>query len=133
MNRNPHKRLFSHYPLFQLSLAYSAGVGAANFVSIRSSVAMALCAASSLLVLALFVRGRHPYAGLPLLSSFFFAGVLLSTIESQGMPVNSLKQLLENGCVDDRQSVSLTGVLDQPPELSRDRVYLLLRLEEISS
>ena len=133
MNRNPHKRLFSHYPLFQLSLAYSAGVGAANFVSIRSFVAMALCAVSSLLVLASFARRRHRYAGLLLFSSFLFAGVLLSTIENQAIPVNSLKQLLESGCVDERQSVLLTGVLEQPPELSRDRVYLLLRLEEISS
>src|SRR5262249_50252050 len=99
----------------------------------RNFVAVPLCALSSLLVAAAFARRRHQYAGLLLLSSFFFAGVLLSTIERQAMPVNSLKQLLENGCVDDRQSLSLTGVIDQPPELSRDRVYLLLRLEQISS
>ena len=133
MNKNPHKRLFSHYPLFQLSLAYAVGVMTESFVSTRSFVAIVPCAMSSLLVLASFAKGKHQYAGLLLLSSLFFAGLSLSIIENQGMPVNALKQLLENGCVEDRQTESLTGVLEQPPEFSRDRVYLVLRLEEISS
>src|SRR5262249_3296 len=133
MNNNPHNRLFSHHPLFQLSLAYLAGVVTASFVYTRSFVAIAMFAMSSLLVLVSFVKRKYQCAGLLLLSSLFFAGLTLSVIEKQSLPPNSLKQLLETGRINDRQSVLLTGVLEQPPELSRERVYLTLRLEEISS
>ena len=133
MTNNPHNRLFSHHPLFQLSLAYMAGVVTASFVSTPSFVGIAMCAMSSLLVLVSFVKCKYQCAGCLLLSSLFFAGLALSAIEKQSLPQNSLKQLLETGCIDDRQSVLLTGVLEQPPEWSRERVYLVLRLEEISS
>src|SRR6185437_3748519 len=133
MNSNPHNRFFSHHPLFQLSLAYVGGVVTANFVSTRSFGAIAMCALSSSLVLVSFVKRKYQCAGFLLLSSLFFAGLALSVIEKQSLPQNSLKQLLETGCIDDRQSVLLTGLLEQQPELSRERVYLVLRLEEISS
>jgi competence protein ComEC len=133
MTINSHNRLFSHHPLFQLSLAYVAGVVTASLVSTRSFVAIAMCAMSSLLVLVSFVKRKYQCAGFILLSSLFFDGLALSVIEKQSLPQNSLKQLLETGCIDDRQSVLLTGVLEQPPEFSRERVYLVLRLEEISS
>src|SRR5215470_10001800 len=133
MTNNPHNRLFSHHPLFQLSLAYVGGVVTANFVSTPSFVGIAMCATSSLLALVSFVKHKYQCAGALLLSSLFFAGLALSFFEKQSLPQNSLKQLLETGCIDDRQSVLLTGVLEQPPEWSRERVYLVLRLEEIAS
>jgi len=133
MNNIPHRRLFSHYPLFQLSLAYVAGVTTASFVSTRSIFAIASCALSSLLVLTAFAKSKYQYAGFFLLSSFFFAGLALTVIEKQPILPNSLKQLHADGCLDDRQPALLTGVLEQPPELSADRVYLVLRLQEISS
>ena len=133
MTNNPHDRLFSHHPLFQLSLAYMTGVVTASFVSTRSFVSIAMCAMSSLLVLISFAKRKYQCSGFFLLSSLFFAGLALSTIEKQSLPENSLRQLIETGCNDDRQSVWLTGVLEQPPEWSRERVYLVLRLEEISS
>src|ERR1051325_509704 len=133
MKNKPHNRLFSHHPLFQLSLAYVAGVAMASFVSTRSVVASAMCAMSSLLVFVSFVKRKYQCAGFLLLSSLFFAGLALSVIEKHSLPQNSLKQLVETGCIDDRQSVLLTGVLEQPPELSRERGYLVLRLEKIYS
>jgi competence protein ComEC len=133
MNNHPHNRLFSHHPLFQLSLAYVAGVMTASFVSTRTFVGIAMCAMSSLLALVSFVTRKYQCAGFLLLFSLFFAGLTLSVIEKQSLSANSLKQLLETGCIDNRQSVLLTGVLEQPPELSRDRVYLVLRVEEVSS
>src|SRR5262250_2354972 len=128
MYSNPHNRVFSHAPVFQLSLAYVGGVVTANVVSAPSFVGIAMCAMSSLLVLVSFVKHKYQGAGALLLSSLFFAGLALSFIEKQSLPQNSLKQLLETGCIDDRQSVLLTGVLEQPPEWSRERVYLVLRL-----
>src|SRR6476646_1245745 len=133
MDKKAHKRLFSHYPLFQLSVTYAAGVMAASFVSIHSYMAIALCAVSSLSVLASFAKAKHQLAGLFILSSLFFAGVLLSIIDSRAIAPNTLKQLLQNDCVDERQTVSISGVLVQPPELSRDRVYLVVRLAEVST
>jgi competence protein ComEC len=133
MNKNPHNRLFSLYPLFQLALAYAAGVLATGLVSVRLGVAIGLCAFSSLLASALFTAGRLQFAGLLLLSSFFFAASSLTLVETRAKPANALKELLENGCVDEGQNVLLTGVIDQPPELSRDRIYLILRMEEITT
>ncbi len=133
MKKNPHKRLFSHYPLFQLSVAYAAGVMTASFVSARLDIAIALYSISSILALTSFAKAKHHLAGLFVLSSLFFAGVLLLTIDSRALAPNTLRQLLQNDCVDERQTVSVTGVLVQPPELSRDRVYFVVRLAEIST
>jgi competence protein ComEC len=132
-NKNPHKRLFSHHPLFQLSLAYAAGVMTCNFVSPRFAVAIVLCAFSSVGALALFAKGNYKYAGLLLLTCSFFAGSTLALLENRATPANTLKNLIETGCVEDRQTAWITGVLNQPPELSRDGLYLFLELEEIQT
>src|ERR1051325_772590 len=133
MKNKPNNRLIRHQPRLQLTLGYGGGVAMASFVSTRSVVASAMCAMSSLLVFVSFVKRKYQCAGFLLLSSLFFAGLALSVIEKHSLPQNSLKQLVETGCIDDRQSVLLTGVLEQPPELSRERGYLVLRLEKIYS
>src|SRR5262245_60800056 len=127
---NPHARLFSHYPLFQVALAFAAGVMTTAFVSIPLILATVACAVTSLFALAAFMKSRRKVSGVSILLSIFFAASSLSLLEKRPRP-NSLKQLLENGCLEQGQSALLTGVLDRPPELSRDRIYLVLRLEEI--
>jgi hypothetical protein len=127
--QKPHARLFSHYPLMQLAVAYSAGVLVANVLTPSRSVPLILCAASSLLASAALFGKRLTLAGVALLSALFFAGASLATIQRTATPPDSLKQLLANGVIDEGQSLLLTGVLEGPPEFARDRIYLLLRVE----
>ena len=63
------------------------------------------------------------------LSSAFFAGASLASIQRTATSPDSLKQLLANGVIDEGQSLILTGVLEGPPEFARDRVDPLMRVE----
>jgi competence protein ComEC len=133
MKRNPHQRLFSLYPLFQLCLAFAAGVLASNLQIVRFPGLIVVCAVSSLFGLAIFAKEKLRLAGLSLLISFFFAGATLAVIEDRTKPPNSLQQLFDNGCLSAEQPAVLTGVLDQPPEFARDRIYLVLRIESVAT
>jgi competence protein ComEC len=116
----------------QLASAYSAGVLVANVLALSRAWPLSLCAVSSLLAFAALFGKRLTVAGLALLSAIFFAGASLAAIERTTTAPDSLKQLLDSGVIDDRQSLTLTGVLDGPPEFARDRVYLLLRVEKVA-
>ena len=130
--QKPHARLFSHYPLMQLAVAYSAGVLAPNVFTLSRSIPLSLCAASSLLASAALFGKRLTVTGVALISAMFFAGASLAAIDRTATPPDSLKQLLANGAIDEGQPLLLTGVLGGPPEFARDRVYLLLRVESVA-
>jgi competence protein ComEC len=67
-----------------------------------------------------------------LLAAFFFTGAVLGTQSQQPRSPNSLRQWLVTKDVTTNQSAILTGTLDRPPEIARDRIYLVLRVEWIS-
>ena len=60
----------------------------------------------------------------------FFVGVVLALLERRRDESGELKRFVNQA---GNRSVTLTGVLDGPPEFARDRVYLSLSVERIDS
>ena len=61
-----------------------------------------------------------------LLLAMFCAGVALALLERRADESSELKRFVD-------KSVTLTGVLDGPPEFARDRLYLSLRVERVDA
>ncbi len=131
MKTNPHERLFSHYPLFQLAPAFAGGVYLSTYLITTSTLVLTACAVCTVVTL-LMVVTKHPRpAGLALLSAMFFAGASLAVLEKSSSNSDDLKRLLDSA--GEKQAYVLTGVLTGPPEFARDRLYLLLRVESVST
>jgi competence protein ComEC len=126
---NPHRNLFSQYPLVQLAIAFSAGVCAANYFPIALGYSLSAGAVWSALLLVLVVKKRVPLAGVALLFAMFFAGMVLAELESRSDNSNKIRSLVEQT---ENQTFTLNGWLDGPPEFSRDRVYLSLHVENVT-
>ena len=109
---NPHRVLFSQYPLVQLAVPFCLGICACAYVP-APVVSGAIC---SIAAVAALVKDRLRFAGWALLAATFFAGAVLAV--QQRPPL-----LLEPG------SMVLNGVLDGPTEVARDGIYLKLRVE----
>ena len=120
---NPH---FSQYPLAQLAIAFACGICTATYLPARSTVALVAGALCSIVSLLLLIRERRRVAGATLLLAFFFAGETLALLQVRAESRRSIRNY-----ADDR-SVTLTGVLDGPPEFAHDRVYLSLRVERVT-
>ncbi len=110
---NPHKNLFSQFPLVQLAVPFCLGIFAARYVP-APVVCGVIC---SFVALVAVMKDRLRLAGCALLVAMFFAGAVLARQERT-------PSLLESG------TMVLTGVLDGPPEFARDKVYLTLRVEQ---
>ena len=124
---NPHQSLFSQHPLTQLAVAFAVGVCAAPYFSWRVGVVMgAVC---SVLAVGLVLKKKVRAAGLMLLAAMFCAGVTLALLERRVDESSELKKFIDEST----KTVTLTGVLDGPPEFARDRLYLSLRVERIES
>ena len=59
----------------------------------------------------------------------FFMGQVLAVLERRAEQTSDVRRLVES---DERKTWVVTGVLDGPPEVARDRVYLSLRVEKVS-
>ncbi|HEY6806971.1 MAG TPA: ComEC/Rec2 family competence protein [Pyrinomonadaceae bacterium] len=127
MKQNPHIRLFSHYPLAQLAVAYSTGILLANFCNFKTSWFLTTAGLFSVLTFAL--RNHQKISGPFLLLAFLFIASGLFSIEHTRTPANSLRLLL----TEDEQSVLLTGEIVGPVEYSRDRVDLVMNVHEVST
>lgn len=121
----PHRNLFSQHPLAQLAVALSAGICVANYLPARLMLTAIACAVCSLFALVFILRPRISLAGIALLVAFFFAGTTLTLLELRTDTSSSIKDFVD-------KPVTLTGVLDGPPEYARDRVYLSLRVERFT-
>jgi len=123
----PHSNLFSHHPLVDLAVAFAAGICTARYCSLTFSlVAGIACIAFTLI---LFIKHRLRLAALLLLSALFFTGATLAELERRADNSRPLKFLIEQS---EGEPFTLTGWLDGPPELARDRVYLSLRVENVT-
>jgi competence protein ComEC len=121
---NPHRSRFSQYPLFQLALAFAAGICAAGYLPTRMMIVTVACVACTVVsVLGLRTR-RTSLAGPALLAAFFCAGQTVAILEEQNKS-NFISDELVG------RPLHLTGVLDGPPEFARDRIYLSLRVERV--
>jgi len=116
----PHRSVFSQHPLAQLAVAFAAGVLAAQWLSLRIGlIAGVACFA---LVVFLLLRKKLRAAGLTLLLAMFLAGAVLAELERRADAAIDIKLIADD-------DITLTGVLDAPPEFARNRVYLSLRVE----
>ena len=122
---NPHVSLFSQHPLFQLALAFSAGICANEYLLTRLGLALIACAVCSVFSILAVVKKRIALAGATLLLGFFFAGQALASFEKLNGSSFVTEHLVG-------RSLTLTGVLDGPPEFARDRLYISLRVERCS-
>lgn len=125
---NPHRVLFSQIPLVQLAAVFSAGICAANYLSIRLSYALGAGAIWFALLLFFVLRNRVQAAGMALLFAMFCNGAVLANLERRADESRELKNLLEQS---EGETLTLTGWLDGPPEFARERVYLSLRVENV--
>src|SRR5262249_30262440 len=103
MTKTPHPRLFSHYPLFQLALAFAAGALTTPFVRVPLILATLACAITSFFGFTAFIKSRLKVSGISILLSIFFAATSLSLLEKRPR-ANSLRQLLENRCIEPGQN-----------------------------
>src|SRR5690349_17454618 len=123
----PHSNRFSHYPLVHLAVSFSAGICTSRYGSLKlSTIAGLLCTALTLLLL---IKQRLKLAALTLLSAMFFTGAVLASLERRADESHELRNLVEQS---DGASLTLTGWLDGPPEFARDRLYLSLRVENVT-
>lgn len=123
----PHRVLFSHHPLAQLAVAFALGVCAAKYCSIRVCFAAgAFCCA---LTLMLVMKSRLRVAGPMLLLAVFFSGAVLAQLEQRSDNARGVRSLVEQA---EGKPLTLTGWLDAPPEYARDRVYLSLRVQNMT-
>jgi competence protein ComEC len=123
----PHSNLFSHHPLVHLAIAFSAGICAARYCPFRFVVAAGIVCAA--LVFLLFIKERLQPAAFALLAAMFCTGVVLAHLERRADESRELRNLIEQS---EGASFTLTGWLDGPPEFARDRVYLSLRVENVT-
>src|SRR6185369_2883664 len=101
---NPHRPVFSQYPLAQLAAAFSAGIVVADYFPTRLVlVAAGVCSA---LALVLLLKRRLRTAGFVLLLAVFFAGDVLTMLERRSEQT-SLKRFLDDH---EGESLLLTGV-----------------------
>jgi len=118
---NPHRSLFSQHPLAQLAGAFSLGICASNYLPTKLGFLLLACAICSVVGLITALKKRLSFAGIAVLLAFLFAGQTLALLERHSESQDSLV---------DGESLTLTGVLDGPPEFARDRLYLSVRVEQ---
>src|SRR5688572_18954845 len=114
---NPHRSRFSQYPLVQIAIPFCVGICAVEYGPPMRVVYLVAGVTCSLAALVAVLKNRLVVAGWALLIAMFFAGAVLGVDEPR------TSQFPEG------QTLTLTGVLDRPPEFARDRVYLSVRVE----
>src|SRR5687768_12832860 len=92
---NPHRSLFSHYPLAQLAIAFSAGICAATYSPCGARFLLVAGAVCSLLSLVFVIKKWLPAAGVALLLAFFFSGVTLALFEQRAEQSSGIKKFLD--------------------------------------
>jgi competence protein ComEC len=85
--------------------------------------AIAAGAVCSVLALGFLLKKRLHLSGLALLAAVLLTGSMLTERERRSDGSSGIRNLVEQPC-------TLSGWLDGPPEVARDRVYLSLRVEE---
>jgi competence protein ComEC len=118
---NPHRASFSRQPLAQLAIAFSAGICLAHYFPASIKVLSVAGGVSTGVAAFAVVIRRTAVAGVALLLAFGVAGALLAVSEKR----SDQQRPLPVG------PVILTGVIDGPPELATDRIYLVLRVERL--
>jgi competence protein ComEC len=124
---HPHSNLFTQHPFVHLAVAFSAGICASPYCAFGFLLGAGVL--STAITLTLFLKQRLRLAALALLSAIFFTGATLAHLERRADESHQLKSLVEQS---EDEPFTLTGWLEGPPEFARDRVYLSLRVENVT-
>src|SRR5829696_2401971 len=92
---NPHRSLFSHYPLAQLACAFCLGICAANSLSAGLRFALVAGGVCSVLSLIFVMKRWLSPAGLALLMAFFLSGITLALVEKRAEQSSGIKKFLD--------------------------------------
>jgi competence protein ComEC len=120
---NPHRASFSRQPLAQLAIAFSAGICVANYFPTRLLPWLIAGGVCSVAALAATLTSRLSLAGAALLVATGCAGATLAIQETRDER-HELREFFG-------QRVTLTGVMNAPAEVGRDRLYLTLKVERL--
>ena len=129
MRHDPHNQLFSHSPLFQLAIAFAAGIVFATRFQITLTYLIFGLAITT--IAAFFtVRRRVRTAGMSLLLAVFLAGWCVAILEAR-TPAHRVKNLIDRGVLSAERAVEITGVITGPVELARDGVHFSLNVDTV--
>jgi hypothetical protein len=109
MTKEPHSRLFSHYPLTQLAVAYSTGVLLASGFAFQTRWFLLTTGVCTLATAFTLVFQRLVFAHICLLVAFTSAGASLFVIQNTSAREGSLKLLFTEGVISDQTSVIVRG------------------------
>jgi competence protein ComEC len=123
---HPHRASGSRQPLAQLAIAFSAGICAANYFHIGPLLLWIVGGVCTAFVLVAVASRRLTVAGVMLLVAVGVAGTLLAIQERVSDERNELVQFLG-------RPVILTGVIDGPPAVAKDRIHLTLSVERVDA
>jgi competence protein ComEC len=121
---NPHRASFSRQPLAQLAVAFSVGIGFSNYFPTRLLpllIAGGVCTAAALVAV---LNRKLLLASVALLLATSVAGAALAVQERRGDRSEVWGQFTG-------RHVTLTGVLQAPPEVGRNQMYLTLSVERL--
>lgn len=132
MNNDPHIRLFSQNPLFQLASALAVGIVFATFLEIRITYLFIGLILATLVTLVSLYDARLSIAGFTVLTALFFSGTVLTSLQMR-KPPNQLKSLIERRLIRPGESVELIGVVTGPVDLARDGIHFSLSVEKLNT
>jgi competence protein ComEC len=133
MKTIPHQAPFAQHPLAQLALTFTGGILTSNLFPSHLAISVSLHALFSGTALLALLRNRTSAAAGSLLLAMFFAGAALAVLEKLSAPASQVRRLISDEVIGTNEPLELTGVLNGPPEFARDRAYLPLRVESLSS
>lgn len=129
-----HGTSFVTSPLALFAAAFVCGILGAHFYTgpFRPALLVVCGGAVAAALMGIFRAVNHRRSPVPALICFSFlcaGGAMTLTLRDH--PANSVAQLYDNGWINSGDPVEITGVLDQPPELAPDRLYLTVRVEQL--
>lgn len=132
MSSAPHRRLFSHNPLFELACVFAFGIVLATRFQVKLIyliVGLFITTIAAVFAACIF---RYRIAGFSLLLAMFLASSSLTVLQTR-TPSNRLKVLIDRGVVEPNEAVALTGVIFGPVELAREGIHFSLRVESLGT
>jgi len=126
----PHAQPFFAHPLIELAIAFAVGILGAQFQPISLGPLIASVASATLFAAVALLKHKLLAASLFIVVAFTFAGASLATIERQSTRQDRLSVLIDRGMITTSEPVQLTGVLECPPEIAPESLYINLRVEQ---
>ena len=122
---------FAAHPLAQLAAAFALGILGARLFPFPLSLLVSIAALTTILALTALIRRRMKLATLLVTLATLFLGSSLAAIETNKIPANQLKRLLNEGTLKVAEPIELTGLLERDPEIAPERLYLFVKVQEI--